>query len=311
MSDSLAGTHRAVICDLDGVVFRGARAVPGAVAALMGCGVPVHYATNNASRTPAEVARHLRGLGLPARASEITTSAQAGAHVLRNRVGAGAEVLTVGGRGVVDAARGLGLTTVTAATPATAGVLQGYGPAVSATDLAEAAYAVEAGAVWVATNDDQTLPTERGIAPGNGTLVAAVRRATGSRPVEIAGKPHAPLYRLCAERLSAELADVLAIGDRLETDIEGAHRLGIPSVLVLTGVHGIRDALLAPPEQRPTWIVPDLTWLTRPRDDAALTRVCRVLASVWASRDRGAQDDDLDAACAEVGRILAVGSTVV
>ena len=145
-----------------------------------------------------------------------------------------------------------------------AAVLQGYGPGVCAADLAEAAYAVEDGAVWVATNTDATLPTDRGTAPGNGTLVGAVERAVGRPPDEVAGKPSPPLYLMCAQRHDAGPETVLAVGDRLETDIEGAGAAGMDSALVLTGVHGLRDALLAPPPRRPTYLLPDLRQLAEP-----------------------------------------------
>lgn len=308
---TLGGTHRGIICDLDGVVYRGPTAVAGAVDALASLDVPVHFATNNASRPAAEVAAHLRELGLLVQPGDVTTSAQAGARVLSDRFPSGTEVLVVGGPGVPEAVSEVGLTPARATTGTTAAVLQGYGSSVAAGDLAEAAYAIESGATWVATNEDATLPTDRGVAPGNGMLVAAVRKAVGRNPDAVAGKPHAPLYELCAARLAAPLEEVLAVGDRLETDIEGACRLGMPSVLVLTGVHGVRDALLAPPARRPTWVVPDLSWLRRPADDTGLDRVNRALASFWSVRDAGTADDELVRdACAEIDSILGAGSTV-
>ena len=137
-------------------------------------------------------------------------------------------------------------------------MLQGYGPGVTATDLAEAAYAVEGGATWVATNTDGTLPTDRGVAPGNGSLVAAVERAVGSPPDLVAGKPQPPLYLMSAQRLGVEASRVLAVGDRLDTDIEGAVAAGMDSLLVLTGVDDLRACLDAPASRRPTWVAPDL-----------------------------------------------------
>ncbi|HYN29589.1 MAG TPA: HAD-IIA family hydrolase [Dermatophilaceae bacterium] len=263
---SLLDRYAGVVCDLDGVVYRGEEAVPGAIEALGDAALPVRYATNNASRPPADVARQLRSLGLTLEDADVVTSSQAGAGVLLERVGTAVPVLPVGGEGVRAALLELGLAVADRSTPAAepGAVLQGYGPAVAATDLAEVAYAVQRGAVWVATNTDATLPTERGMAPGNGALVAAVRCAVGRDPDVVAGKPFPPLYLLCAQRLGTDVARVLAIGDRLETDIEGAVRTGMDSVLVLTGVHTLRDAALAGPERRPTWVLPNLSWLHRP-----------------------------------------------
>lgn len=306
---SLAQAHRAVICDLDGVVYRGAVAVPGAVESLREPPVRVHFATNNASRTPGEVAEHLRSFGLTTQESDITTSAEAGARCVVALLGAQQEVLTIGGAGVPAAASAAGLRPVARLGADTSGVLQGYGPRVSAADLAEAAYAIQDGAVWVATNDDLTLPTERGVAPGNGTLVAAVSRAVGRGPDAVAGKPHEPLYRLCAERLEVPIGEMLAVGDRLETDIEGANRMGMPSMLVCTGVHGVRDTLLAPRVARPTWIAPDLTWLCRSDVDGALEQTRRILNAFWAGHDAdAAAEQEITATVTEIHGILDPGA---
>ena len=123
------------------------------------------------------------------------------------------------------------------------------------------------GAVWVATNVDATLPTARGMAPGNGTLVDAVGRATGRQPV-VVGKPHTPLYDLSARVLGVLPQETLAIGDRLDTDIAGARAAGMPSLLVLTGVHGLREAACADALQRPRYIAMDLRALDAPYVDA-------------------------------------------
>ena len=275
---SLSARYRGVVCDLDGVVYRGHEAVPHAVEALeslRAAGRGVVYATNNASRTPQEVAAQLTSLGLTLTAEDVVTSSQAGATRLAALLPAGAEVLAVGGPGVPDALREVGLTPVRSDTIAVsgadgavvAGVLQGYGPTVGWADLAEAAYAVQAGAVWVATNVDATLPTARGLAPGNGTLVEAVRQATGVEPL-VVGKPHTPLYDLSAQVLGVGPEQTLAIGDRLDTDIAGANAAGMPSLLVLTGVHGVREAARAPAAERPRYLAMDLRALTEPYTEA-------------------------------------------
>ena len=252
-----------IVCDLDGVVYRGNDAVPHAVDSLLSAlsaGVRVVYATNNASRTPAEVAAHLSTLGLPGPASRVVTSAQAGAHLVAKRYDPGSLVLAVGGPGVFLALEEAGLTPVPAqATPIepVVAVLQGYGAQVGWTDLAEVAYAVQAGALWVATNVDSTLPTERGVAPGNGALVGAVRSAVRVDPV-VVGKPHRPLFDLSAVALGTGIDRTLVIGDRLDTDIVGAANAGMASLFVLGGVHGWSDVAVLEPAARPRYVATDL-----------------------------------------------------
>ena len=306
---ALVARYAAVVCDLDGVVYRGPTAVPHAVEVLGGLDVPVLYATNNASRSPADVATHLRDLGLACTPDAVATSSQAGAWLLADRLAAGSPVLAVGGAGVSAALAEAGLRPVLPAdathTPVAA-VLQGYGPAVTATDLAEAAYAVEGGATWVATNTDGTLPTDRGVAPGNGSLVAAVERAVGHPPHLVAGKPAPPLYQLCAGRLELPVDRVLAVGDRLDTDIEGAVAAGMDSLLVLTGVDDLRACLAAPPQRRPTWVAPDLRALVADPDDGdhGLVVLADAVRAVYAARDAAATN-------IEVARLVTRVETVV
>lgn len=265
----LVDHYAAVVCDLDGVVYRGPEAVEHAVAALSALTVPIVYATNNASRPPEEVAAHLTDLGLHVTGRDVATSSQAGAAALTGLLPVRARVLAVGGPGVREALIHEGFDVLTPDQVrdepqlTVDGVLQGYGATVTAADLAEAAYAVTDGAVWVATNTDGTLPTHRGTAPGNGTLVAAVQRATGVDPL-VVGKPHAPLYRLCAQRLGREPAQVLAVGDRLDTDVAGAVEAGMDSALVLTGVDSVSSLAAAPPALRPTYLLQDLRSLLEP-----------------------------------------------
>lgn len=263
---TLLEKYLALVCDLDGVVYRGPSAVPHAVEALQDCPLQVLYATNNASRPPETVAAHLRDLGLKAVADDVVTSSQAGAHYLAGRLPAGSAVLAVGGEGVAQALSERGLTATRAADagPGSEGgfaaVLQGYGAKVTAADLAEAAYAVQHGALWVATNTDPTLPTDRGTAPGNGSLVAAVAQATGQEPT-VVGKPHGTLYLLCAERVHHDPRQLLAVGDRLDTDIAGAVETGMDSALVLTGVDTPASLATAPASMRPTYLLEDLRGL--------------------------------------------------
>ncbi|MCH8613182.1 HAD-IIA family hydrolase [Arsenicicoccus dermatophilus] len=271
---SLLDTCAGLVVDLDGVVYRGAGPVQHAVDALNLAaerGLPVMYATNNASRPAAEVASHLTELGVRTDAEHVVTSAQAGAVLLAEQLAPGGVVLAVGGPGVALALREVGLSPVTPQQriddPAVAeqveAVLQGYGTELTWTDLKETAYAVNAGAAWMATNVDLTIPTDRGIAPGNGSAVAAVRNAVGEEP-QVAGKPYPPLYTRCADRVGGDVTTMLAVGDRLDTDIEGANRTGMPSLHVLTGVDGPVALAEADRLLRPTYLGLDLRALQEP-----------------------------------------------
>ena len=126
--------------------------------------------------------------------------------------------------------------------------MQGFSPDIGWKDLAEASYVVAGGALWVATNTDWSIPQARGIAPGNGTLVAAVAAATGKSPI-VAGKPEAPLFHAAAKRLAADRP--LVVGDRLDTDILGGNNAGFATVAVLTGVDTRESILAAAPWNAP------------------------------------------------------------
>jgi HAD superfamily hydrolase (TIGR01450 family) len=259
----LADIYDTALLDLDGVVYRGDDAVAHAAQALSDAvsrGMRRAFVTNNASRTPETVAEHLTRLGVPASADEVVTSAQAAARLAFQCVGEGGSVLVIGGEGLWEAVRELGMKPVTSADDLPGVVVQGYSPDLGWKDLAEASYAVGRHVPWIASNTDMTVPTARGIAPGNGTMVAAVRAATGAVPT-VAGKPELPLHRESILRSGATRP--LVVGDRLDTDIEGAVRGGTDSLLVFTGVTGPADLLTAPPEQRPSYIAQDLRGLLR------------------------------------------------
>ena len=255
----LAAVHDVALLDLDGVLYVGPDAVPGAPEALAAAarsGLRAAYVTNNAARTPEVVARHLRELGIPADPQDVVTSAQAAARLVAERVPAGAAVLVVGGEGLRTALVERGLRPVAELADDVAAVVQGFAPEVGWRQLAEATYAVTAGLPWIACNLDSTVPTARGTAPGNGSLVSVVAGAAGRRPDAVAGKPETPLHRESVERTAARRP--LVVGDRLDTDIDGANRADTPSLLVLTGVSGAVDLLAAEPGLRPTYLAADL-----------------------------------------------------
>jgi len=271
VGDELVGGYDLVIFDLDGVVYLIDKPIPGAAEAierLRGDGVHVAYATNNASRRAGDVAALLSGMGVPAEAGEVLTSAGAAAAVLAERLPAGAPVLVVGAEALRAEVRDAGLTPVAAFEDEPAAVVQGYGPEVGWRILAEAALAVRAGATWVATNTDRTLPSPRGPLPGNGSLVAVLRTALDREPDLVVGKPEPALFTTAAASSGARRP--LVVGDRLDTDIQGAVGAGMDSLLVLTGVSGPAELLAAPAERRPTYVAADLGGLFAPAGDARL-----------------------------------------
>src|SRR4051812_24035846 len=256
-----SGAFDVALLDLDGVVYVGPDAVPGvpdALAATRKAGMRLGFVTNNAARTPDEVARHLAELGVPAEASDVITSAQAAASVVAERLGAGGRVLPVGGPGVAVALRAVGLTVVERAEDQPQAVVQGYGREVGWSQLAEAVVAVRNGARHVATNADSTIPSPRGPLPGNGAMVGVVRGVTGQEPL-VTGKPDPAMHAECVRRTGARRP--LVVGDRLDTDIEGATRAGAPSLLVFTGVTDPATLLAARPDRRPDLLAPDVSGL--------------------------------------------------
>jgi glycerol-1-phosphatase len=268
VSEAVVDGYDLVIFDLDGVVYLGDQAVAGApeaLARLRERGTPVAYATNNASRRAAEVAALLSRIGIPAEADEVTTAAQASAAVIASRLPAGSPVLVVGAPALHDEIAEVGLRPVRAATDQPVAVVQGYGPKVGWEQLAEASVAIRAGASWIATNTDRTLPSPRGPLPGNGSLVAALATALGRQPDVVVGKPEPTLFEQIARAHGAH--SPLVVGDRIDTDIEGANRANMDSMLVLTGVSQAADLAHAPVMQRPTYVVDDLQGLFAKPDE--------------------------------------------
>jgi glycerol-1-phosphatase len=333
---ALAGIYDVALVDLDGVVYVGPDAVDHAAAALAHArrvGMRLAFVTNNAARPPDEVAAHLDRLGVSAEVDEVITSAQAAARVLAEALPAGARVLVVGGEGLVAALSERGLTPVSSADAGPVAVVSGFHPDVGWRLLAEGAFAVATGVLWVASNTDRTLPTPRGTAPGNGTLVDAIRSATGRDPV-VAGKPEIPMHEEMVLRTRAR--HPLVVGDRLDTDIEGARRAGVDSLLVLTGITGPAQLVTAPRRHRPTFLGEDLRALAESPDTLAVApgssrhggfsarveqgtivvqrsragadgrfvdAVRAICGAAWAAADRGDRVAGVDAALAEGARL--------
>jgi glycerol 3-phosphatase-2 len=258
MSSLIWNTFDVLLADLDGVVYEGKNAVSGApeaINALVNQGIPVGYVTNNSSRRPETIAEQLLGFGLKVNPADIIGSGQTGVELLATMIEPGSKVLVVGGDGLRSRVEAGGFIVVDSSDDEPSAVIQGFAPDVSWRNLAEAAFSIQKGAKWVATNSDWTLPQEKGLAPGNGTLVSAVHTAVGQLPV-VAGKPEPAIFNTAVRHFQAQRP--LFVGDRIDTDITGANKAGIASALVLTGVSTRKEVLGVKPEGRPNFILASL-----------------------------------------------------
>lgn len=267
----LAESHDALLLDLDGTIYLGERIIPHVVDVLIDAtarGSRPMFVTNNASRLPAEVATALNGMGVAAQGTDVLTSPEAAATMLAQAHPAGAAVLVVGAAALSAAVTDVGLLPVRLAAEQPVAVVQGHSPDTGWRELAEACIALRAGADWVASNTDTTLPTDRGLLPGNGAMVAALKAATGRTP-RVAGKPNRPLLDEAVHRSGAKRP--LVVGDRLDTDIEAAVLADMPSLMVLTGVSTCADLLRASACRRPSFVSFDLRGLVDENRVAALS----------------------------------------
>ena len=288
----------AALLDLDGTAYSGKLPIEHAATAseeAREAGLKIGFVTNNASRTPLTVAEQLKELGFKAEPKDIMTSAMDVIAVMSEHLDEGASVYVVGGEGLRQALREAGYVLVDSADEVPAAVVQGFDASVTWTQLTEAAFALQRGAQYFATNLDATLPQERGFALGNGALVRAVSYATRKRPVA-AGKPEPGIYQRAAELLDSE--NPIAVGDRLETDILGAVAAGIPALHVLTGVHDARAVICAPRGQRPSYLAMDMRGLLEehpsPKHHADGTWTCGVSQVARLRRDGHLTLDDVE-----------------
>jgi HAD superfamily hydrolase (TIGR01450 family) len=272
VASSIWGKYDTLLADLDGVVYEGKKAIepaPSVLNHLQSEGIKIGYVTNNSSRRPETIAEQLRGFGVHASPNQVVVSSQIGVELLATLIPPGSRVLVVGGDGLRHAVTSAGFELVHSSDDNPAGVIQGFAPDVAWIHLAEAAFSIQKGAKWVATNQDWTLPQERGIAPGNGTLVSAVHTAVGILP-PIAGKPEPAIYHAAVRRFESK--SPLFVGDRIDTDIIGANRAEIDSVLVMTGISTRKEVLGIKPEGRPTYIIGDLSELNSPYEQPKQTK---------------------------------------
>lgn len=254
---------RGLILDMDGVLWEGNSPLPGMDAFfnfLRAQNIRFILATNNASLTPAQYVQKITRLGAHVLPEEILTSALATAQYLKTIAQPGDSIFVIGEDGIRCAVTDAGFRLASEDDLHAPFVICGMDRQLSWQKLATATINLRNGARFIGTNPDTTFPTERGIAHGNGAILSALTTASGVQPV-IIGKPHAPLFEMALARLGMPKDAVAAVGDRLETDILGAERAGISSILVLTGV--TNPSALESSEIRPTWVFPDLPGLQR------------------------------------------------
>jgi 4-nitrophenyl phosphatase len=258
----LADAYDCLLFDLDGVLYRGEEPVPAApptMAELRRAGARPVFLTNNSARTPEQVAAKLRGLGIDAGPSEVMTSALATAELLAARGGGRAYV--VGQDGVRRALTDAGLEVLDGEPYQADLVVVGFDGSVTYDRLKTACLLVQRGARLVATNPDASYPAEDGLWPGAGALLALITTTTGAT-AEVVGKPFAPVFEAALRRGGG--GRPLVVGDRLDTDIEGAVRLGWDSMLVLTGVSTRPETGASEPQ--PTYVAEDVGALLRTAD---------------------------------------------
>ena len=264
-------TLRLVIFDLDGVIYRGRQPVPGAaalVAALRAVGLEIRFATNNSMATRAMYVPRLVEMGIAAQADEIVTSTSATIDHLRSHLRDVRAVLAVGADGMLEELRGAGFD-ATAAGDAADGaydggplertydaVIAGLDPAFDFRRLAVATTAIRAGARFIATNADLRYPTPTGFLPGAGSIIAALRAAGAAEPL-IIGKPEPGIFTAILERAGVAANEAVAIGDNPDADMVAAHRAGLRSILVLTGVADAALAATLEGERRPDHVARD------------------------------------------------------
>jgi phosphoglycolate/pyridoxal phosphate phosphatase family enzyme len=255
---------KAVILDLDGVIYRGHTPLPGAqdtTAWLRAKGYQVHYFTNNSTKTRDSYVELLAGYGITANAEYIVTSASLTARYFSDNGLLPATALVVGEGGLVEELRRAGVRVVRRRGKRPIGfVVVGMDRKFTYGKLHEAQQAIRAGAQFIATNRDATYPVEGNVIPGGGSVVAAVATAAEREPILI-GKPSPEAGRLITRHAGMTPAEALMVGDRLETDITMGRRAGLWTCLVLTGISTTEEAAALPPEDRPHWIIPDLAEL--------------------------------------------------
>lgn len=259
MKNLLTG-YDALLADLDGVIYTENEPIPHATNTINKLKIPIAYLTNNASRSPQQIATHLKNIGIN-QPKNIITSVQAAIKILQQHVKPNTKILTIGSEYLKQQITQANFTPINQHNEKPQAIIQGFDPNINWKDLAQIAYATQNNNIpWVATNSDLTIPQKNGLAPGNGSLIATITNTTHKTPL-IAGKPKPTLFHIANQQLQTN--NPLMVGDRLDTDILGANNANIHTALVLTGVNTAWDALTAPNKQQPTYLIENLQQLTQ------------------------------------------------
>jgi 4-nitrophenyl phosphatase len=264
---SAVSEMQGLMIDMDGVLWRGKNSLPGAAelfSALRSRSVPFMLVTNNASASPESVQSKLQTIWVDVRQEEVLGSAEATAAWLGEHQPPGTAVYVIGEHTLHKtlSRAGFDIRSLSAGVRA---VVVGIDRQVDWHKLTEASLAIRAGAMFVGTNPDPSFPTERGLAPGNGAMLAALLAATDVEPV-IIGKPEPHLFKQALARLGTPPEATLVLGDRLETDILGGQQAGMPTALLLTGVTRQED--LAEASIRPDYVFDDLPGFLKAFDES-------------------------------------------
>lgn len=289
----LSRVHDALLLDLDGTTYLGKIAAPNApegLAQAKAHGAHAMYLTNNSGRSPEVVAQHLCSIGIPTNPADILNSSQVAAYKAKELLPAGAKVLLIGAEGLYRAFEDSGFEIVACADDAPDAVIQGLSEQATWAQLSEGVLAIHNhSALHIATNLDATIPKERGPMIGNGSFVACISNATGSKPINC-GKPEPTMFEIGAQAAHAQRP--LAVGDRLDTDIAGAVAAHVPSFHVLTGVSLARDIMLAEPDRRPSYLGIDMLDLNTPHPQACRRSLHDILPALSGEADGHATDAD-------------------
>jgi len=249
---------RNLVIDMDGVLYRGDEPIDGTrelIEFLREQGINFVLATNNATRTPQQFVDKLAGMGVQVYPHEVLTSSLATAGYLAHIAPPGAKVFVVGMDGLRTALQEAGFRLVEDGAQF---VVAGMDFTICYDRLAQASLQIRAGARFIGTNPDLTFPSERGILPGAGSLLAFLEAASGVRPV-VVGKPGTAMMEQAVERMDAQPATTAMLGDRLETDILAGQRAGLRTILVLSGVTD--EATLSASEIQPDLVFDDVAHL--------------------------------------------------
>lgn len=259
-------TIKHLILDMDGVLWRGETPrpkLPDFFAGLKNNGIQFAFATNNASKTPAEYVAKFDRFGVAIDPAQVMTSALATAAHLARTIPQPGPVYVVGGRGLREAIAEKGFTLVDRFDSATsaAAVAVGFAQDVVYDDFATATAQIrQHNARFFGSNPDVTFPSETGLKPGNGSFLALLEAATGSKP-EIVGKPFTPMFNACLDFFgpSATGHNTAVVGDRLNTDIRGGLDAGLQTILVFSGVTQPADLAASP--YKPDFVFDDISAL--------------------------------------------------